>query len=596
MFRTIKSNKLISSTSPLHPRTAKVKIYFLFLAILFALSPPVAVSQTIPVGDFRESQVRLLQLLSDSTTGISFMNRPVSSESYQEIINNYGATDSWWGRSSESPEVVLSDDFTLGLYEPVIKSTQNSKLPYGENNGAAWYGRGINSEFQGGFHVTSYFLDINFRPHIIYQQNKDFRIPRFIPVDRNGNPRYAAQNASPHGVSGTIIDRPFRFGPDSFTTFDWGHSSVRFHHHDVEVGISSEPLWWGPGVQYSLTLSNNAAGIPHAFLGTRSPLTLPWGIGDLQFRWVWGWPRDSRYFDFMPADYTRDRFMNGLNIVYSPSFLPNFHVGTSRIIHQYKPESGLKAGDYFAIFRPFPNPEDEALESIYDASHFEDKNALNSVYFRWAFPESNAEVYGEYYKESHNWNFRDFLMEPQHGRAFTLGAQKIIESNWIDFVKVNAEVNSLLPSRIDDVRPQQYYYTHYQVKQGHTNRGQVLGAAIGPGSTSEYLGIESFFHDGMIGVFAQRVSENNHFHYEWYQRWFGGGGFKDIYHHRVNLNIGLNGKYRVSNLLLGAGVVWNKNYNYGRHNYGDFRYGWAGRKKDDITNIQYQFSIQYLFH
>jgi hypothetical protein len=546
----------------------------------------------MPVGDFRDDQFRLLQLLSDSTAEISYMNRPVSNESYQQVLTNFRGSNSWWARPSKAPTFELSEDFTLGFYEPVVRATQNSKLPYGENNGAAWYGRGLTTEFQGGFHLTSDFLDISFRPQLAYTQNKDFEAPRFIPRDHSGNILYEAQGYLPSDSLSQRIDRPFRFGSDSYSTFDWGHSSVRFHHHGIELGLSNEPLWWGPGVRYALTMSNNASGVPHGFLGTREPLELPWGIGHLQFRWIAGWPRNSDYFS-MPAGYQAKRFMNGLNVIYSPSFLPNFHIGTSRIIHQYIPDKGLKAADYFAIFRSFPNPDEKALDSARDASHYEDKNALNSVFFRWVLPESNAEIYGELYKESHNWNFRDFLMEPQHGRAYTFGVQKIIESNWIDFVKVNAEVNSLLPPRLDDVRPQTYYYTHKRIKQGHTNRGQILGAAIGPGSESQFIGIEGYFKKGKLGIFAQRMVDNNHFHYEFNQRFYPGGGFKDQFHHRVNLNLGLTGAYQMGSILLNGRFTWNKNFNYGRFDLG--KPAFYTIEGNNVINIQYQLSVRYLF-
>lgn len=577
--------------------TARVKACFLlFTAGIVLLPLHQTEAQTIPVGDFRDDQFRLLQLLSDSTAEISFMNRPVSSERYQKVMQNYGQSDSWWARPLQSPEVELSQDFTLGFYEPVIRGTRNSDLPFGENNGAAWYGRGLNTEFQGGFHITSDFLDVSFRPHVIYQQNRDFDPPRFIPTDINRDIHYVAPGIIPEDSMAQRIDRPFRFGPDSYTTIDWGHSSVRFHHYDIELGLSSEPLWWGPGVQYALTMSNNAAGVPHAFLGTREPLELPWNIGHLQFRWIWGWPKNSDYFTHLPLHFFyKKRFMNGLNIVYSPSFLPNFHVGTSRVIHQYIPDDGLNGTDYLAIFQPFPNPDEQVLDGFRDASHYQDKNALSSVFFRWVLPESNAELYGEFYKEDHNWNFRDFLMEPQHGRAYTLGAQKIIQSNWIDFVKINAEINSLIPSLIDDVRPQTYPYTHKRIKQGHTNRGQVLGAAIGPGSSSQYVGAEGYFSKGMVGLFVQRMVDNDHYHFEWNQRWYRQNGFKDLFRHQVKLNVGFNAKYRISDILLGAKVVWNKHYNYGRHNYGRLPISWNSRYKDDIINIQSQLSLQYLF-
>ncbi len=72
---------------------------------------------------------------------------------------------------------------------------------------------------------------------------------------------------------------PYRFGPDAYSDFDWGLSSARIHYKSIEAGISTEPLWWGPGVQYALMMSNNAGGFQHLFLGTRSPLQLPLNIG-----------------------------------------------------------------------------------------------------------------------------------------------------------------------------------------------------------------------------------------------------------------------------------------------------------------------------
>ncbi|HLR25054.1 MAG TPA: hypothetical protein VK112_04245, partial [Fodinibius sp.] len=163
--------------SLLNTVNTKVGILVVLLATGILLSPQYAKAQTVPVGGFYDTQFRLLQLLSDSTAEISFMNRPVSNESYQKTLDNFGSSDSWWARPSSSPNISLSEDFNLGFYEPVLKGTVNSKLPYGENNGAAWYGRGLNLEFQGGFHITSDFLDVSFRPHIIYQQNRDFEVP-----------------------------------------------------------------------------------------------------------------------------------------------------------------------------------------------------------------------------------------------------------------------------------------------------------------------------------------------------------------------------------------------------------------------------------
>src|SRR5699024_4736411 len=127
-------------------QTAQRKCGFFILVVLAGIvfRAPHAQAQTMPVGSFYDNQFRILQLLSDSTSEISFMDRPITEESYQKALENVRKSDSWWARPAHSFEIDLSEDFVLGFYDPIIKGTYNSMLPYGENNGAAWYGRGTN--------------------------------------------------------------------------------------------------------------------------------------------------------------------------------------------------------------------------------------------------------------------------------------------------------------------------------------------------------------------------------------------------------------------------------------------------------------------
>src|SRR5699024_5581615 len=155
--------------------------------------------------------------------------------------------------------------------------------------GAAWYGRGLNTEFKFGFYITSKYATITFRPDFIYTQNKYFKPPRYTPHYPNGDIRWANPGKLPQYRLANLIDLPFRFGPDYYTTFNLGLSSFRIHYKQIEAGFSTENLWWGPGVQYALAMSNNAAGLPHVFIGTRSPVSLPLNIGDIEFRWIFGW-------------------------------------------------------------------------------------------------------------------------------------------------------------------------------------------------------------------------------------------------------------------------------------------------------------------
>lgn len=537
------------------------------------------IGQPVPVGDVMDHQYRTLQLLSDSTIQTSLTSRPLWMSTYRELTDEIqSSSDAWWAQPLEGPRTTFLKFFEAGIYAPVLTNTYNSELPYGENNGAAWYGRGLNTEFQGGFYLTSDLITVSFRPHLIYTQNRDFPKPRFIPTNEDGTPQYRAI------FSG--IDMPYRFGPDPYTDFEWGHSSVSIHYKSIVAGLSTEPLWWGPGVRNALLLSNNATGLHHGFFGTRTPIVFPLGIGSLEFKVIWASPEDSKYFQTTP-ETDRRRFTTGLNVIFSPGFAPNLSLGFGRFTHKYVPEDGLTFQDFSATL-PFFNER--------QVNTSDDQNQMVSVFARWVFPENNAEVYGEYYREDSYYNALDLFMEPDHDRAFTLGLQKVVKTdNWFDFFKITGEVSSLVPNRTDELRFQTYYYRHAKIEQGHTNQGEVLGAAIGPGSASQFIGVDGFFNEGMLGLFIQRHAENDFFHYEYHDTYDPNPPVGNIYGHRINLNIGLTGHYQTGPLLLGGKIIWNKNYNYGRYEYGNPDINFDNTGQHDKVNMQFQLSARYLF-
>jgi hypothetical protein len=532
-------------------------------------------AQTIPVGDIREDHYRIMQLFSDSTAETSFMNRPVWMNQYRKKFNEIDThSDSWWAHPIETPSFDLPFRFSAGIYEPVITQTFNSALPHGGNNGAAWYGRGLNSELRAGFYLTSDYLTITFRPHLAWQQNRGFDEPRFIQRNSSGEPTY-------QGIV-TNIDNPFRFGPDPYSTFDWGDSSIRLHYRSFEAGASTESLWWGPGIRNALVMSNNAPGIKQLFAGTRYPLKLPLNIGKIEFRFVAGWPDDSDYY----ASQTPQRFMSALHVIYSPSFLPGLHVGANRLTHMYVPEDGLTAAEIFTS-QPFAERQ--------LGTNNPDENEMASIFFRWVFPRASAEIYGSYFREDSFYDSRDLYLQIDHDRAYTIGFQKLVHMNRIDFIRVNLELSNLVPNRVQEVRPQTYYYRHSRIRQGHTNRGHVLGAEIGPGSGSQYLGVDGFFKKGMLGIFFQRVEDNDYFHYRYYNFRPAGSGYKDIWRNRVDINYGVNGLYKFSSLILEGGIIFNHNLNYGRYDYGDLNVTFDTFEPNDILNVRFQLSARYLF-
>jgi hypothetical protein len=568
--------------------------FWISLALLTAGAGKVT-AQPIPVGSIQEQQYRLLQLLSDSTIQTSMNGRPIWNRTYQKIfkqpkIQQY--RNSWWDQPLKGYEKKLSKHWSFGVYAPIITNTFNSALPYGGNNGSAWYGRGFNEEFQGGFYLTSRYVTATFRPHISYSQNTSFPVPRFIRRHKDGSPEYT----SIINYFGTSIDMPFRFGPKAFTNFNLGLTSISVHYKSIVAGVSNQERWWGPGVQNALMLSDNAAGLKQAFLGTREPLVLPLGIGKLEFKFIWAEPRDSKYFKTTKRT-DHQRFGAGLNVNYSPGFAPNLSLGITRFSWRYIPSGGLPASAFGADLPFFNHIQRKNREK----NGRDVQNQMVSAYIRWVFPKGDADVYGEFYREDSYYNLRDLFLEPDHDRSFTIGFEKLVESNgWFNLFRFNGELNNLVPDRTSQVRRQAWPYTHGIIKQGHTNQGQVLGASIGPGSSSQYIGAEGFFEKGSIGLFIQRIAVNDFFHFTYYNTNKiaprGRGGAKDPWRHRINLNIGVTGRYKAGPVLLSGKIIWDKNYNYGRYHYGELKgINFQTVDKHDIVNMQIQLSAKFLF-
>src|SRR5690625_4826166 len=134
----------------------------------------------MPIGDRSEEQ-RRIQLLLQGSHLSSFTQRPVREDIYNAYMNEAAGLAGWWNQALDRLETDLGlnlpdfpGSFRLGIHEPVFRSTTNSRVPYGENNGAAWYGKGINTEFMGGLYLTSEYLTVQFRPQLSWQQNTDF--------------------------------------------------------------------------------------------------------------------------------------------------------------------------------------------------------------------------------------------------------------------------------------------------------------------------------------------------------------------------------------------------------------------------------------
>ncbi|HET7897299.1 MAG TPA: capsule assembly Wzi family protein, partial [Flavisolibacter sp.] len=375
------------------------------------------------------------------------------------------------------------------------------------------------------------------------------------------------------------IDDPERFGTGSYTKVFAGQSSLRYHFKKLSLGVSTENLWWGPGVRNALVMTNNAPGFLHFTLNTTAPLLSP--IGTFEGQVVSGWLKRSGYFPdttkligserLFVAKPDDDRYLNGMVFTWQPKWTKGLHLGVSRVYYVYQSNLQHSVNGYLPIigrlFKGFGTKEDELK-----------RDEMLSLFFRLVLPNDHAEVYGEFGRNDHSANMRDLLLEPEHSRAYLFGFKKLFPTNKKNTdLELMGEFTSLQMPSTMFVREQESWYAHYQVVDGYTNRGQVMGAGIGPGSNSQTIGLHWVQGQNNFGFLFERIVHNNDFYYTAF------ASKRDFWNHWVDLSLNLNKSWRHKQYLFDAHLLLNKSLNY----------HWEREK--DVHYFQAGFTVSYFF-
>ncbi len=491
-----------------------------------------ASAQSLPVGEPHEDYLRILQILGQADAG-SFTIRPLTSEGALIL----GASHPWSARlQPASPG--SSSAVSLTLIEPRLRAFANSRFPFGQNDGALWQGKGLTSALDLGATARWSGLTVTLNPTLLYTQNRSFEL---APVTVLGMPEYA--------YAWRKIDMPQRFGPEPFWAIDPGQSEIRLEGRGAALGVSTANLWWGPAIRNAIIMSNNAAGFPHAFLGTDGQIDT--GIGGFEARWIWGRLGQSDWFD--PALADTDRFVTGIVATYAPSFLDGLSLGLTRVFYAWVPDGGLAFGDYFAVLQGLRK---KALVSPQNPTGDDEHDQLLSLFGRWVLPESGFEVYWEWARNDHSWELRDFLLEPEHSQAYTLGLQRASELSGDRILALRAELTHLEADPTFQVRGRGTYYAHGIVTQGYTQKGQIIGAGIGPGGDSQHLGADLYAPWGRAGVYVERQVHDNDAYYDWALA--NGQGYCC---HNVSFNLGTQALVFLDDFDLGGGFIVTREFN-----------------------------------
>jgi hypothetical protein len=109
-------------------------------------------------------------------------------------------------------------------------------------------------------------------------------------------------------------------------------------------------------------------------------------------------------------------------------------------------------------------------------------NEIVSVFTRWVLPHSGFELHAEYGREDHGYDLRDLTQEPDHSRAYNLGARKVFTSRSETMTAGRFELMNFQLPQLSRYRGEGEFYVHGLIRQGHTYKGQLLGADVGVGT------------------------------------------------------------------------------------------------------------------
>lgn len=477
------------------------------------LSPRTVQSQEAAGGSFNrelfvgipaESYLRYLQ-----TTGqvplYPWSSRAFSPRELRKLIPRDSAHP-WSARFKDDSREFGGVRF--GIIKPSATFRFNSAFAYGSNDGAVWAGRGLTSAAQLGFYVSWRPISLTVAPMVFRAENQEFDL---VANGRTGNAAFG----DPVFAG---VDRPQRFGNSAYSQFDPGQSTLRVDLPIVSFGASTANQAWGPGQELPVILGNNAGGFPHLFAGTSEPINI--FIGKVHGKAFWGTLSQSDYSSVTgPARYvsraepgTR-RFATGFVVVGQPRGLPGVEVGGARFFHSIWPRSGIPPSYFTKFLQGFIKKNlapDRLADPRFPGLGLDDRgvsdNQLVSVFGRWVLPRSGFELHAEYGRDDHSYDLRDLTQEPDHARVYSLGARKVFQSRKDVLTAGRFEIMNFQLPQLARYRGEGEIYVHGLIRQGHTYKGQLLGADAGVGTgAGSVVAVDRFAANGRWTASWQRI-------------------------------------------------------------------------------------------
>lgn len=469
--------------------------YYDFLSLTGVVERPTLGYRTLSDNVWQFNTVESFEENEDGT----FTKVRISGEESDAHVwkkNNLGTTYTLWEAPTSADNWFtrgIKQEITARIYGPEWFNSYNTAAPYGQNDGALWQGRGYNTSLTAGVRLEGYGVEVTFKPQVGWMENREFE---YIKPNYSGtNFKDKAEKYGYYGVR--FIDALQRFGDKSFWSFDFGDTEVRWTWNTFTVGFGTQTIWLGPAKLNPIIHSNNAASYPKLDIGLRkTKLKMPyfgWDLGDIEARGWWGKLSESDWFD--NDDSNNDNLITGVSLYYKLPFSNDFSIGINRIMlskwNNISPYTTL----FFipGISNLISGGTDESDQRFSIILDYLNKTVGWEIYFEWA-------------RNDYSPTFSTLFRYPFHTQGCTFGILKTINFTHNICGQIYLELSNLESSGDYD-RLYSYattFYAHHKITQGHTNRGQWLGAGIGTGGNSQTLGIIIYYLKGYFELFGQR--------------------------------------------------------------------------------------------
>lgn len=394
----------------------------------------------------------------------------------------------------------IKQGFYTKIYGPEWFNSYNTAIPYGQNDGALWQGRGYNTSLTAGIRFEGYGFEATFKPQISFSQNLEFE---YVTPAYSGT-NYAGK-ADTYGYYGVqFIDAPQRFGDKPFFTYDWGDSEIRWSWKSFTVGFGTQSIWLGPAKLNPIMHSNNAPTYPKVDVGVRkTSLYMPyfdWYLGDIEARMWVGKLTESDYFD--NNDTNNETMLTAMSISFSPSIINGLTFTANRVFENHWNMENLS---YISELLFITLDNSKQIQN--------DENQIASVSFSYSIPQVAFRMYGEVGIDDYVPGKLGIIRYPFHTLVWTAGFEKCFNLPAELTCCVSAEFTNLEMSQDFQFQWPYTFYAHGRIAQGYTNKGQWLGAGCGTGGNSQYIGVDVYGKKWSTTLFIQRTNPDNNYLY-----------------------------------------------------------------------------------